>query len=365
MNIGVLTSSRADYGIYVPLLKILRRDKYFNFCLLVFGTHLSEKFGNTVKQIETDEFKIGCRIETLSNGDSPGDISESMAKTISSFKNIWISNQFDLIIALGDRYEMFAAVASSVPFNLPIAHIHGGETTSGAIDNVFRHSITSMAKYHFTSTKVYADRVAEIIGSYKHVYNVGALSIDNLTTLSYLTIEEFKAAYKVDLQRPTILITFHPETIEFERNKLYAQELVSALAELTHYQQIITMPNSDTEAFTIREILTDYAADKENVYCFESLGSDAYLSCMKYSTIMLGNSSSGFVEAAFFSKPVINIGGRQRGRTITPNIINAQIIKSDILKAVSRAEELKNPGNCNIYGDGRSAEKIIQILKSI
>src|ERR1019366_5495723 len=192
MKIGVLTSSRADYGIYMPLLKALKEDTFFDLSVIVFGTHLSAKHGETVKQIIADGYNVSIKIETVIDGDQPQDISASMGKAISNFSSVWSQNKYDLVFALGDRYEMFAACSSTISFGIPLAHIHGGETTLGAIDDVFRHCITQMATYHFTTTDKYKKRVIEMKGSDKHVSNVGALSIDNLKSLSLLSIDNFK-----------------------------------------------------------------------------------------------------------------------------------------------------------------------------
>lgn len=363
ISIGILTSSRADYGIYLPLLDELKSDEEFDLHLLVFGTHLSQKYGYTVNQIIRDNFSIAAQIETLVDGDTPSHISESMGKTLIGFKDVWMSNQFDLVFALGDRYEMFAAVASSVPFNIPVAHIHGGESTLGAIDNVFRHSISCMSKFHFTTTETYKNRVIEIIGTDKYVYNVGALSIDTLKNLELLSIKEFKNVYHIDLSKPSILITFHPETISFEKNREYIKAITDALSKLDDFQQIITMPNADTFGLIIRNELIRYASGKPNVHCVESFGSKGYLSCMKHCSMMLGNTSSGFAEAAYFSKPVINLGERQKGRIETPNIQTISIKSDDIINAVMKVTEQTQSQIPPVYGNGDAATKIKEIIK--
>lgn len=362
MRVGVLTSSRADYGIYLPLLRRMKEDTFFELELLVFGTHLSEKFGMTVKQIEMDGFKIGARIETAPESDHPGDISGSMAKTISGFANPWKKQNYDLLFALGDRYEMFAAVASSVPFIIPVAHLHGGETTLGAIDNVFRHSISCMSKIHFTATEIYKKRVIEITGSDKNVYNVGALSIDSIKGLILLTIDEFTKKYGIDLSVPTILVTFHPETVEIDKNEKYIGELLGAMKELKQYRFVITMPNADTMGLMIRRALNKFIDENDNATGIESFGSPGYLSCMCHCSMMLGNTSSGFIEAFYFQKPVINLGNRQKGRIITPNIFNSPIEKNAILSSISKAEQFEPQKQEQIYGNGNATEKIIDIL---
>lgn len=300
MKVAVLTSSRADYGIYYPLLKALKADNFFKLELLVFGTHLSRKFGYTVKQIEQAEFTIAERPSTTPTQDTPFAIAKSISITISKFSKIWQKKSYDLVFALGDRYEMFAAVASALPFNIMIAHIHGGETTLGAIDNAFRHGITHMSKFHFTACEEYKNRVIQLIGSSNNVYNVGALSIENLKKISFLSKEEFLAKYKIDLSKPSVLVTFHPETVSFEKNREYISVLTDVLKELKQYQVVITMPNADTMGFMVRKHLQSFINSEKNVTGIETFGLNDYLSCMKHCTFMLGNTSSGFIEASFF-----------------------------------------------------------------
>ena len=363
VKIGILTSSRADYGIYLPLLSKLESDYFFDVQLLVFGTHLSDKYGYTVKQIELDGFKICCSLQTTPLNDSPGDISKSMATTMSLFTDVWERNKFDMLFVLGDRYEMFSAAASSVPFNIPLAHIHGGETTLGAIDNSFRHSITAMAELHFTSCEAYKNRVIELKGNANGVYNVGALSIDLLCKMQYLTINEFYQKYSIDLNKPTILFTFHPETVSFSNNQNNIKILLSVLRKLRNYQIVFTMPNADTNGKIIRNHLKNYLKKSNNLFGIESFGSVDYLTCMKYCSFMLGNSSSGFVEASWFPKPVINVGKRQEGRIQTPNIFSCNINETEILNIVKQVEKMGYIPKTNIYGIGTAAENIIGILK--
>lgn len=364
MRIGVLTSSRADYGVYFPLLEKLGNDPEFQLELLVFGTHLSEKHGRTIDQIILDGFKIAEKINTLPLGDSPEDIAKAMGITTSAFSCIWTKHRYDLVFAIGDRYEMFAAVAAALPHNIAIAHIHGGETTLGAIDNSFRHSITTMSNYHFTAAEPYKQRVIQILGHNSNVFNVGALSIDNIKQLNLLSIEEFKKTFNINLAKPTILSTFHPETISFEKNKDYVAELISAFNELSHYQIVITMPNTDTMGQYIRRELEQFIKESTNIIGVENFGTLGYLSCMKHCKMLIGNTSSGFIEASGLEKPVVNLGDRQKGRIITQNIFNTPIVKRDILKAVKKAEQYMPKETDLIYGKGDAASKIVKILKS-
>lgn len=364
MKVALLTSSRADYGIYLPLLRAIKDDRFFDLDIVAFGTHLSDKHGQSIVQIINDGFDVAYKIDTVPDGDSPLAISGSMAKTINGFSELWDKTDYDLIVALGDRYEMFAACASSIPFTIPIAHIHGGEITLGAIDDAFRNAITQMANFHFTTTDQYRQRVIELKGSDAHVYNVGALSIDNLHALKLFSIGEMKEHFGIDLSVPSILITFHPETVAFTKNKEYICELIEALDQISGYQFIITMPNADTMGTMIRNELVAFVNKRPNAVAIESFGTIGYLSCMKYSSMLLGNTSSGFVEASFFPKYVINLGERQSGRILTPNIYSCSIQKDKIIDAVNNYKKIDLSQVSNIYGDGSTASKIVSHLKS-
>lgn len=365
MKIGVLTSSRADFGIYFPLLKEIEKEEVFELEIIAFGTHLQEEFGYTINEIEKMGFQVKHKVYTRVKNDTPKDVSFSIGDAITSFSDFWSTFDFNLVFALGDRYEMFAAVSAASPFNIDIAHIHAGETTLGAIDNVYRHSISLMSKYVFTTTEIYKQRARTIVENPENVYNVGALSIDNLANQEFYTREEFYKLFSIDLSKPSILTTFHPETVNFEKNKEYIEELTSALYELKDaYQVIITMPNSDTLGNMIRERINKLGKQNKEIKIVESFGMKGYLSCMKECDFLLGNTSSGFVEAAFFPKWVINLGNRQDGRIITDNIINSPVTKKDILASVNLIKNKTLPQNANIYGEGNSASLIVNIIKN-
>jgi GDP/UDP-N,N'-diacetylbacillosamine 2-epimerase (hydrolysing) len=363
LKVGVLSSSRADYGIYLPLLKKLQADSFFEFEVIAFGTHLLEQYGQTVKLIKADGFKVLEVENTMPASDSPVDIAASIGKTTQAFSEFFNTHPYDLVFALGDRFEMFAAVAATTPFIIPLAHLHGGETTLGAIDNAFRHAITSLSNYHFTSTEVYRKRVADIVGTEENVYNVGALSVDNLKNLPLLSKKAFKEKFRIDLKKPSILFTFHPETVDYQNNERYIEEILASLEQLSRFQVIITMPNADTMGLLIRKKLEAFGKGRSNIILVENFGVLGYLSAMKYCAFMLGNTSSGFAEAAFFPKWVINLGRRQEGRINTPNIINTPIESRAIIRAVQQVENTPTPGDCNIYGDGNAAERIVSIVK--
>jgi GDP/UDP-N,N'-diacetylbacillosamine 2-epimerase (hydrolysing) len=365
MKITVLTSSRADYSIYLPLLKELRDDTFFELDLIVFGTHLSKEYGFTIQNIIDDKFNVVLRIETLPKGDSPLDISRSIGETITKFSEVWENDQSNLIIALGDRYEMFAACVAAFPFGKKIAHLHGGETTLGAIDDSLRHSISLMSQIHFVTTDLYGNKIKNLKGDVDGIYNVGALSIDNLKSLNLLTIEEFREQFNIDLSKPSILITFHPETIEFEKNEKFIKEIIDALNAVNGFQFIFTMPNADTTGNIVRKEILNFVHKTPSAIAIESFGTIGYLSCMNYCTFLMGNTSSGFVEASFFPKYVINLGNRQTGRILTPNIKQCKIEKQSILNAINEFDNFDPNPKIDIYGDGNTAKKIVAILKNI
>jgi GDP/UDP-N,N'-diacetylbacillosamine 2-epimerase (hydrolysing) len=367
MKVGILTSSRADFGIYLPLIKKLFQDSYFQTEIIAFGTHLSSKFGMTITEIEAEGFPVEHKLETLPEDDSPLSVSLSISKTTAVFSKFWNYNHFDLVFALGDRYEMMGAVLAGSPFNLTFAHIHAGETTLGAIDNAYRHSISLMSKYLFVTTEEYRKRTIELVQRPNDVFNVGALSIDNLNNEKFFSISEFFSRFNIDLNKPTILTTFHPETLGFEKNELYIKELLSALKELSSkYQIVITMPNSDTKGLMIRGKIEEFGSKNKNVFLVESFGMRGYLSCMKHCSMLIGNTSSAFVEASFFPKWVLNLGNRQDGRINTPNMFSIPIEKNNILNSVTIIEDkLDIPQNCNIYKNGNTAKTIIEYIKNI
>lgn len=360
INIGILTSSRADFGIYEPLLRLLISEHGISAKLIVFGTHLDERYGNSIQHIQKSSIPIIAQYNTAPENDSPSAITISMSKTMRLMNEVWEANKFDLLLALGDRYEMFAAVASTVPYNIKIGHIHGGETTTGAIDNAMRHSITHMSTFHFTANEVYRQRVIQLLGHSTGVFNTGALSVDSLSSLDFMTKQELKELFDVRIDDQTLLITLHPETINFEKNSTYADELIKTLVDYPNTYQVITMPNADTSGLIIRDKMAKYADGKKNVKLIENFGARGYLSLMKYSSLILGNSSSGFIEASWFPKWVVNIGERQGGRYRTENIIDVPFDAIKIKLAIDKALRNPVPPVHSVYGDGKASERIIK-----
>jgi GDP/UDP-N,N'-diacetylbacillosamine 2-epimerase (hydrolysing) len=364
-RIGILSSSRADYSIYRPLLLALKESGRYDVFLIAFGTHLSQQHGNTVNAIEQDGFNVDVKLNCLPQNGSPAGIAENMGEVMREFAKIWNNAHYDLVLCLGDRFEMFSAVAAALPFNIPIAHLYGGETTAGAIDDALRHSITHMSRYHFTSCETYKKRVIQLIGNEKGVFNAGALSYDNLKHLQLPEKDELSTDIGVNFNRPVILTTFHPETVNFNKNAEYAREVAGALEQLTNFEVLITMPNADTMNEVIRNEFEQLSKNFSHVHTRENLGTLRYLAAMKHCALMLGNTSSGFVEASWFPTPVVNLGLRQQGRIVTQNIVQCDIEKNSILKAVETASARHFSHWERIYGNGNSAEYILGKIDEI
>lgn len=364
MRITVLTSSRADFGIQLPLLRALRADPFFDLRLVAFGSHGDARFGHTIDEVEASGFTPLITLPPVLRGDGPADIAEAMGATLHQFGAVWRDLPTDVIVALGDRYEMFAAVAAALPFGIPVAHLHGGETTLGAIDNALRHSITHMASLHFTCAEPYRQRVVQLTGGTAHVHDTGALSYDNLRGMALLSVEEVRERTGVDLGRPTVLITFHPETAGRGDEAAAWDGFSSALRVLAErYQLLVTLPNADTHGLRLRARWADLLRTLPSAVGADSLGALVYLSCMRHCAFMLGNTSSGYVEASYFPTHVIDLGDRQSGRIVTPNIHRCAIDTEAILTAVAEVEAAPAPVGTRIYGDGHAAERMTDLLK--
>lgn len=327
--------------------------------------HTSKEFGFSYKLIENEGFEVNEKLNTLKD-DSKLGVVLSMSETIKSFANIWdkYQDKIDMVLVLGDRFEMFAATSSVIPYNIPIAHFHGGETTLGAIDNKFRNAITAMVDYHFTSNKIHAERVKEIIKTDKNIFNVGALGLDNIYEIELYSSNNFSKEFNYDITKPYILMTFQPETISLN-NKLKIETIINTLKQIPQ-RVLCTLPNADTESTIIRSELINYEREfPSKIKCFENLGQKGYLTAMKHATFLLGNTSSGIIEAASFNKPVLNLGDRQKGRLSIDNVITVDICENDIFEGIKKIEKKIGHKFINPYGDGKAALKVIDILEKI
>ncbi|MFT7156259.1 MAG: GDP/UDP-N,N'-diacetylbacillosamine 2-epimerase (hydrolyzing) [Parvicella sp.] len=366
MKIAVLTSSRADFGIYLPLLKAFEGDDDFDLEIIAFGTHLSTFHGYTLDDIIKNGFSNIHKLVSLLINDDPVGISTSYGLTATKFADFWggIGSKYDLVFCLGDRFEMAAAVIAGIPFGIRFAHLHGGDTTLGAIDNIYRHQITLASQLHFVALDEHAQKVKSLIDSADNVYVIGALSLDNTLQMDLLSQKLFYNKWNIRFDKPSILVTVHPETVALSKNVEYARIVYDTLRELADdFQIIITMPNADTAGNIYRKQFEELKQQNEGfIKIVENFGTQSYFSCMKYSDILLGNTSSGILEAASFDKYVVNLGDRQLGRQAGPNVIHCPFDKKNILNVVKKFIGKRYKGE-NLYYKGGATNRIIEILK--
>ena len=365
MKIAVLTSSRADYGIYLPLLQRLKTESTIILEIIAFGTHVSENYGFTISDIVKDGYDKIHEINSLVGDDSKKGIATSYGNTVLSFSDFWDVHKFDLVFCLGDRFEMSAAVQASIPFGVKLAHIHGGETTLGAIDNIYRHQITLASQLHFVSTLNYKKKVEELKGKSEKIYDVGALSLDKISNFWPAEKSSFLNKFHIK-DEDYALVTFHPETVEPDSNIFYAKQMKMALVELTKKLNIVfTMPNADTLGSVYRKEIYKIKADIPNkIVIVENFGKSNYFSAMHYAKILIGNTSSGIIEAASFKKYVINVGTRQKGRIKSANVFDVNFDAKNILEKSYSILKLASFSGDNIYYKEGTAENIIKILKN-
>lgn len=362
MKVGVLTSSRADYGIYTPLLKKLAQNNFFELELIVFGMHLLENQGFTIKEIENDRFGLIHRVEGMPSSDSKLDIAIGYGTLIKNFAQFWYKNQFDFVLALGDRWEMSAAIQASLPFELTIAHIHGGETTLGAIDNIYRHQITLASKLHFTASEPFAQRVKEIIGKSDGIYTVGSISLENVTDQPLPEWTQVSKEFSIPFD-DFILVTVHPESVNANLNKQSSTIIYNALKFIANeFNVLITKSNSDVMGSIYNkqfELLESEYPSKVKIVA--SLGRLNYFKAMQQSFLLLGNTSSGIIEAASFGKWVINLGDRQKGRLAGENVIHLPFDTDQIVKNVRLFAQKQYVGK-NLYYQPNPSHTILRIL---
>lgn len=355
-KIALITSTRAEYGIMSRLIDMLNNDNDIDFKLLVTGMHLSKKFGSTYKEISVPIYKkINIDIEK--------EPSHAMSLAIEKFSNEFKKIKPDMLIILGDRYEICGAAIASMLNKIPIAHIHGGESTEGAIDEAIRHSITKMSHLHFTSCEEYRKRVIQLGENPERVFNVGSLGVENIKKLPLMNKKEFEESIDFKLGDKNVLVTFHPVTLE-GNVKMQFGELLKALDELENTKIIITCPNSDEGHQEIFTLIEQFQSSHKNVKVFKSLGVKRYLSALKHVDMVIGNSSSGIIEVPSFKIPTINIGNRQKGRIQANSIINCEPQKTDILNAIKKGYELDCSNTINPYENENTAENIVKIIKT-
>lgn len=366
-KISILTATRAEYGLLRPIIKKLNKVSDFDIRLVVTGAHLSPEFGLTFKEIEQDEIEIDEKIEILLSADTPASISKSMGLAMISFADYFSRLKPDMLIVLGDRYETLAVSCVAMNQRIPIAHLYGGETTEGAVDECIRHAITKLSYLHFTSTQEYRQRVIQLGEQPNRVFCVGAVGIENILNEKLMSKSELESSIDYKLDRPYAVVTFHPVTLENNNSSKEFKELLAFCKDHKDMKFIFSKANADADGRVINLLIDSFVKENDNGVAFNSLGMLRYLSALKYCSMVIGNSSSGLLEAPSFGIPTINIGDRQKGRIQADSVINCEPITEDIDKAFNLAstEEFKNKAynTINPYGDGNTSQKIVDVVK--
>lgn len=367
-RICVVTGSRAEYGLLRWLMAEIQADPDCELQVVATCMHLSPEFGLTWKRIEEDGFPIAEKVEMLLSSDSPVAISKSMGLGQIGLADAYSRLRPDLVILLGDRFETLSAAAAAAVARIPLAHIHGGELTEGAVDDVFRHAVTKMSHLHFTSAEAYRHRVIQMGEAPERVFNVGALGLDGIRKVDLLSRDALGEAMGFPLRARNLLVTFHPATLEGNVSAHQFRQLLEALESVPDAGIILTKANADAHGRIINDIIDEYAATRPDRVCaFASLGQQRYLSALKAVDAVVGNSSSGLLEAPGFGTPTVNIGDRQKGRLRAASVVDCAPETGAIRVALARAlspEFRLSPGfTANPYGDGRAAERIMAVLR--
>ncbi|NTV28849.1 MAG: UDP-N-acetylglucosamine 2-epimerase (hydrolyzing) [Candidatus Omnitrophica bacterium] len=366
-KICVVTGSRAEYGLLWRLMAAIKSDRALALQVVVTGTHLEKRFGSTYRQILADGFKISAKVPMGLDADTDLAVTCSAGEAVAGLGREFARLRPDIIVLLGDRFEILAAAVAATLMRLPVAHIHGGEVTEGAYDDTMRHAVTKMAHLHFVTHPEHARRVVQMGEDPRRVFVVGAPGLDNIRELSLLDKKALEKELKFALGPDTAMVTFHPVTLQKGEAGRHIRCVLDALGR-SGLRCIFTMPNADPENTIIRRAILDFVRKKgADAKAVASLGSLRYLSLMQHVAVMVGNSSSGLIEAPSFMLPVVNIGDRQKGRLRAQNVLdaadNADAILAAIHKAVSPRFVASLRGLSNPYGDGRAAPRIKNVLK--
>lgn len=366
-RIAVVTATRAEYGLLKPLISAIGLSKELQLQLLVTGMHLMPKFGNTYLQILEDGFTIDAKVDDGLNGDNALAISKAVGLATIGFAETYEELKPEMILVLGDRSELLAAVTAAVIANIPVAHIHGGETTEGAYDEFIRHAITKMSHLHFASCEVYRKRIIQLGEQPNTVFNVGAIGVDSIKNLSLLDKSAFEESISKTLDKKSVLITFHPVTMEHATAEVQFKSLLQALDALKETTLIFTKPNSDKGGAAIIKMIDAYvSSNSHKALVFKSLGQLRYLSALRHVDFVIGNSSSGILEVPYFHIPTIDIGDRQKGRVAPKSVVHCEpvfTLISAVITKVSTPAFLKSIENQELlFGDGNATEKIVKEL---
>ncbi len=365
----MVTGSRADYGLLRWVIQGINDSDKLELQLIVTGMHLSPEFGLTWREVEADGFSIDKKVEMLLSSDTPVGIAKAMGLGMMGFADAYSDLQPDIVLVLGDRYEIFAAAASAMVARIPIAHLHGGEATEGLIDEAIRHSITKMAQLHFVAAEPYRQRVMQLGEPHDRVFNVGGLGVDSIIKQELLSRSELESELDFQFGKRSLLVTFHPVTLEDDTAQTQMFELLEALDKLDDTTVLFTMPNADTDGRVLIEQVNNFVQDRSNALAFTSLGQLKYLSFLQFVDGVVGNSSSGILEVPTFKKGTVNIGIRQQGRLRASSVIDCEPKQDSILRAISelfsasfqeKLQYVETP-----YGSGGSSDEIVSIIESI
>ena len=367
-KICIVTGTRAEYGLLYWLMKEVEASSKLELQIVATGMHLSPEFGSTYQQIEEDGFSISKKVEMLLSSDTEIGITKSMGLGMIGFAEALKELTPDLMIVLGDRFEIFSAVTAAMIAKIPVAHLHGGEATEGAFDESIRHSITKMSHLHFTATEEYRNRVIQLGEQPDRVFNVGAIGIDNIKRLHLLSKQEFEKSIQFNLAKRNLLVTFHPVTLEDATSELHFTHLLNSLSKLECTNIVFTKANADTCGRVINRLIDDYVKEyPETAIAFDSLGQLRYLSAMQYVDGVVGNSSSGLLEAPSFKIGTINIGDRQKGRIKASSVIDCLPEEESITQALEKllSQQFTQSVQYTIspFGEGVVSEKIVEIIE--
>lgn len=369
-KICIVTGTRADYGLLYWLLKEVAADPALDLQIIATGMHLSPEFGHTYRAIEADGFAIDAKVEMLLSSDTPVGITKSIGLGVIGFADAIERLKPDIMVLLGDRFEILAAAQAAMVARIPVAHLHGGESTEGVIDEAIRHSVTKMSQIHFAAAEPYRQRIIRMGEAPELVFNYGAPGLDALRHTTLMAREELERALGFKLRKPTFLVTYHPLTLSDVPPASSLKNLLAALDQFPQAGIIITKPNADTHGREIVALLDEYAAARpDRVALYTSLGRVRYLSALSHADVVIGNSSSGILEAPVFRKPTVNIGDRQSGRLKAASVLDApeqsEDIREAIEKALSPAFQSMLPGVQSLYGTAGASAKIKETLKTI
>lgn len=367
-RIAAVTGARSDYGIYLPVFRRIQAAPDLHLLVIAGGSHFSDRHGRTIDAIRADGFEIAAAVDMTVHGDDGPATADAMGRGVLGFAEAYARLAPDLVLVLGDRFEMLSAAAAALPLRIPLAHIHGGELTEGALDDAIRHAVTKLSHLHFVSTEAYARRVVQLGEEPWRVTVSGAPALDNLHDVPLMSRGDIERAYGLPAGRPFLLVTYHPETLEYERTGERVDALLAALSR-TDAGIVFTHPNADMGSQAILEGIRAFAARRPGVGVIANLGTQGYFSVMAHAAAIVGNSSSGIIEAASFELPVVNVGDRQHGRARAGNVIDcepdAEAISAAIAAALRPAFRERLRGMRNPYGDGHAAARIVDTVSRV